>query len=104
MSWVAHINAGLSWIIPPIYDIVPSVTPSSGHNEVKWTKMDHEVVRLVNECERNHHEGTRGGLVAWFWTINDQIDQILKKEHPISLKREIAPLSPRNMQMGRNNS
>ena len=35
--WVAHINVGLSGLIPPIYDIVPSVTPSSGHNEVKWT-------------------------------------------------------------------
>ena len=49
--------------------------------------MDHEVVRLVNKCERNYHEGARGGLVAWFWSINEQIDQILKKAHPVSLKQ-----------------
>ena len=48
--------------------------------------MDHEVFRLVNECESNHHEGARDGLVAWFWTINEQIDQILKKEHLVFLK------------------
>ena len=48
--------------------------------------MDHEVVRLVNNCERNRHGGAIGGLVAWFWTINEQIDQILKKAHPVSLK------------------
>ena len=48
--------------------------------------MDHEVVRIVNKFEKNYHEGDRGGLVAWFWTINEQIDQILKKVHPVSLK------------------
>ena len=48
--------------------------------------MDHEVVRLVKKCEMDHHEGARGGLVAWFWTINEKIDQILKKAHPGSLK------------------
>ena len=47
--------------------------------------MDHEVVRLVNKCEMNHHEGARGGLVASFWTINEQIDQILKRVDPVSL-------------------
>ena len=45
-----------------------------------------EVVRLVNKCERNHHEGARSGLVAWFWTINEKIDQILKRVHLVSLK------------------
>ena len=49
--------------------------------------MDHEVVRIVNKCERNHHEGTKGGLVALFWTINEQIDEILKKVHLVSLKQ-----------------
>ena len=48
--------------------------------------MDHEVVRLVNKCEMNYHEGTRGGLVAWFWTINEEIDQIIRKAHLVSLK------------------
>ena len=94
VSLLAHINDGLSWPIPPIYDIVPSVTPSSVHNEVKWDYMDHEVVRLVNKCERNHNEGIIGGLVAWFWTINKQIDQILKKVHPISLKKGNAIITP----------
>ena len=63
-----------------------SVTLSSGHNEVKLTYMDHELVRIVNKCERNHNEGIIGGLVAWFWTINKEIDQILKKAHLVSLK------------------
>ena len=88
LSWVAHINVGLSWLIPPIYDIVPSVTPSSGHNK------DHEVVSIVNKCERKHHEGTRGGLVDWFWTINDKIDKILKKAHLVSLKHGNAITTP----------
>ena len=64
-SWVAHVNDGLSWLIPPIYDIMPSVTPSSGHNEVKWTYMDHEVFSIVKKCERNHHERASDGLVNW---------------------------------------
>ena len=49
--------------------------------------MDHEVVRLVNKCERNHHEGVMGGLVAFFGIINEEIYQILKKAHPVSLKQ-----------------
>ena len=73
---------------------VPSVTPSSGHNEVKWTYMDHEVVRLVNKYASNHYEGDIGGLVAWFWTINEQIAQILKRVHPVSLKRGNAITTP----------
>ena len=52
--------------------------------------MDQEVLRLVNKCEMNHHEGTRGVLVAWFWTINESNDQIIKKEHLVSLKQENA--------------
>ena len=48
--------------------------------------MGHEVVSLVNKCEINHHEGAIGGLVACFCTINEKIEQIVKKEHPISLK------------------
>ena len=46
--------------------------------------MDHEVVRLVNKCERNHHEDARGSDFAV--AINEKIDQILKNPHPISLK------------------
>ena len=46
--------------------------------------MDHEVVKLVNKCERNQHDNARGGLVAWFWTINEKTD--LKKAHLVSLK------------------
>ena len=49
--------------------------------------MDHEVVRLVKKCERNHYEGARDGSVAWVWTINEKIDQILKKVHSVSLKQ-----------------
>ena len=49
--------------------------------------MDHEVVSLVKNFERNHNEGTIDGLVACFWTINEEIDQITKKEHPIFLKQ-----------------
>ena len=49
--------------------------------------MDNDVVTLVNKCEMNHHVGTGGGLVAWFWTINEQIDQILKKAHRDTLKQ-----------------
>ena len=56
--------------------------------------MDHEVVRLINKCERNHHEGDRGGLVAWFWTINEKIDQILKMAHPFFLKQVNAITTP----------
>ena len=56
--------------------------------------MDHEVVRLVKICERNHHEGTRGGLVAWFWTTIEQIEQILKKVHLVSLKQGNAITTP----------
>ena len=56
--------------------------------------MDHEVVRIVNKCERDHHEGARGGLVACFWTINEKIDQILKMEYPVSLKQGNAINTP----------
>ena len=56
--------------------------------------MDHEVVRPVKKCERNHHEGTRGGLVAWFWTINEKIGQILKNELLVSLKQGNAITAP----------
>ena len=56
--------------------------------------MDHEVVSLVNKFKRNHHEGARGGLVAWFWTINEQIDQILKKAYLVSLKQGNAITTP----------
>ena len=48
--------------------------------------MDHEVVRIVHKCESNHHDGTIGSLVSWFGTINEQIDQILKKVHLGSLQ------------------
>ena len=48
--------------------------------------MDHEVVRLVNKCEMNHHEGARGGLLAWFWNINEKIDQITRNMQSVSLK------------------
>ena len=48
--------------------------------------MDHEVVRLVNKCEINHHEGVRGGLVSWVWTINEQIDETIKRAHLMSIK------------------
>ena len=56
--------------------------------------MDHEVVKLVNKCERNLHDGTRDGLVSWFWIINEKIDQILKKVHPVSLKKGNAITTP----------
>ena len=56
--------------------------------------MDYEVVRLVNKCERNHPKGARGGLVAWFWTINEKIDQILKNAHRFSLKHGNAITTP----------
>ena len=56
--------------------------------------MDRELVRLVNKCERNHYEGDRGGLVSWFWTINEKIDQILKKVHPFLLKQGNAITTP----------
>ena len=56
--------------------------------------MDHEVVKLVVFFEMNHHEGARGGLVAWFSTINEQIDQILKKVHPVSLKQGNSTTTP----------
>ena len=49
---------------------------------------------IVNKCERNHHEGARGGLVAWFWTINEQIDQILRRSHLVSLKHGNAITTP----------
>ena len=48
VSWVAHINVGLSWLIPPIYDIGPSVNPRLGHNEGQWTW------------------GTKGGVIMKF--------------------------------------
>ena len=56
--------------------------------------MDHEAVRIVKKCERNHNEGARGGLVAQFWTINEKIDQIFKKAHPIFLKQGNAITTP----------
>ena len=54
--------------------------------------MDHEVVRLVNKCERNHHEDARGSDFAV--AINEKIDQILKKAHLVSLKQGNAITTP----------
>ena len=48
--------------------------------------MDHEVVGLVKKCERNHYKGAIGGFVAWFWTINEQIDQNPQEGTPSLLK------------------
>ena len=54
--------------------------------------MDHEVVRIVKKCERNHHEGASGG--SWFWTINEQIDQIHNRADLVSLKQGNAITTP----------